>query len=166
MSTAPGPPVVSPDVLLFLFDFNHRAAGLNLAGVRHAESLVPAHPGGNPMNWVLGHILAHRSHVLTALDAKPLWSPEDGRIYEEKEVWKSEASQARAWEAMLADFDTTQDRIRAALGRATPELLAAKETPEARRPRGMQLHFLQFHEAYHVGQLGLLRRVIGKPGAI
>ena len=29
-----------------------------------------------------------------------------------------------------------------------------------------KLAFLQFHEAYHSGQLGLLRRIVGKPGAI
>ena len=59
MSTVPAPPVVSAEVLRFLFDFDQRALGLNTAGVTHAESLVPAHPGGNPMNWVLGHILAN-----------------------------------------------------------------------------------------------------------
>lgn len=31
---------------------------------------------------------------------------------------------------------------------------------------GETLSFLQFHEAYHTGQLGLQRRLIGKPGAI
>ena len=166
MSTAPAPPTVSTEILLFLFDFDHRAVGLNTAGVTHVESLVPAHPGGNPMNWVLGHILANRSWILTLLDAKPLWSEADGKIYDEKGVWPDVSGQARAWESMLADFETTQDRIRAALGKVTPEHLAAKHAPDAKRPRGMHLHFLQFHEAYHVGQLGLLRRVLGKPGAI
>ena len=31
---------------------------------------------------------------------------------------------------------------------------------------GWRLAFLQFHEAYHAGQLGLLRRLLGKDGAI
>lgn len=32
--------------------------------------------------------------------------------------------------------------------------------------RGRQLEFLQFHEAYHVGQVGLLGRLLGKDDAI
>jgi hypothetical protein len=166
MSTAPDAPVVSPGVLLFLFDFDHRATGLNLQGVTHEESLVAAAPGGNPMNWVLGHILANRSFVLTLLGGQAIWSEDDGYCYAEKGAWTDPATQARPWNSLLADFETTQERIREGLARVTPEFLADKHAPDARRPRGMQLHFMQFHEAYHVGQLGLLRRVIGKPGAI
>jgi uncharacterized damage-inducible protein DinB len=29
-----------------------------------------------------------------------------------------------------------------------------------------KLAFLQFHEAYHAGQIAILRRMAGKPGAI
>jgi len=44
--------------------------------------------------------------------------------------------------------------------------LDLKHEEGATRPRGAQLHFLHFHEAYHAGQLGLLRRMAGKDGAI
>lgn len=31
---------------------------------------------------------------------------------------------------------------------------------------GERLAFLQFHESYHAGQVGLLRRLLGKDGVI
>jgi hypothetical protein len=33
-------------------------------------------------------------------------------------------------------------------------------------PLGLTLHVLHFHEAYHIGQTALLRRMAGKEGAI
>ncbi|NOT34959.1 MAG: hypothetical protein HOP12_12420 [Candidatus Eisenbacteria bacterium] len=56
------------------------------------------------------------------------------------------------------------------LGSLTPEQLAAPTTVTRLpgRPANsleMLLSF-HFHETYHVGQLGLLRRVVGRPGAI
>jgi len=160
--------VVSAEVLLFLFDFDHRALTLNREGVTHAESLIVATPGSNCMNWMLGHILDSRRSVLELLDAEPVWSEADAAPYDTGEsAWPDpNTAGARPWDALVADFETSQERIREALARVTPERLAGLHKPGAKRPRGMHLHFLQFHEAYHVGQIGLLRRVVGKPGAI
>lgn len=166
MSANPAAPAVSTDVLLFLFDFDHRALGLNAAGITHADSLVVASPGANCMNWMLGHILASRSAALELLGADPLWTEADGAPYNDGAAWTDPAAMARPWESLLADFETTQERIRSALATVSAERLGALHKPESRRPRGMQLHFLQFHEAYHIGQIGLMRRVVGKPGAI
>jgi hypothetical protein len=45
----------------------------------------------------------------------------------------------------------------------TPEQLAHGD---ANGTLGDKLGFLQFHEAYHAGQIGLLRRLVGKEGKI
>ncbi len=166
VSTAPAVTAVSTDVLRFLFDFNHRALGLNVADLTHADSLVIAAPGTNCTNWMLGHVVSNRSAVLELLGAEPLWSEADSQPFCEGGAWADPPAQARPWASLLADFETTQERIRWALDTVTADHLAALHKPESRRPRGMQLHFLQFHEAYHVGQIGLMRRVVGKPGAI
>lgn len=166
MSTAPVTAPVSTDVLRFLFDFNHRAFGMNTAGITHAESLVPAAPGANCANWMVGHILDTRSDVLAMLGEEPVWSPEKGKPFYGTAAWTDPAAVALPWEELLADFETSQERIRAGLAAVSAERLAGLHTPEAKRPRGMHIHFLQFHEAYHVGQIALLRRIVGKPGAI
>ncbi len=66
---------------------------------------------------------------------------------------------------MLADLEETQQRIRRGLERLAPEELDLKHEEGAKQPRGARLHFFHFHEAY-AGQLGLLRRMAGKAGAI
>ena len=166
MSTAPAESAVSTDALRFLFAFDERALGMNAAGITHAESLVVAAPGTNCMNWMLGHIVSNRTPVLELLGVEPLWTGAAGALYNDGGAWPDPAAVARPWESLLADFETTQERILAGLADVTADRLAAFHTPESKRPRGLQLHFFQFHEAYHVGQIGLMRRIVGKPGAI
>lgn len=155
---------MTADMLRFLFDFSHIAITRNAAGWTDAESLVTP-PAGNCANWVLGHIVAYRSTVLALLGEEPLWSEADQKPYTGK-ADDFDPARARSFNAMLADLEITQERVRRGLERMTPEDLAALAAPGDKRPRGPMLHFFQFHEAYHAGQLGLLRRIAGKPGAI
>jgi uncharacterized damage-inducible protein DinB len=156
---------VSAQLLRFLYDFNHAAITRNCAGLSHEESLEAPEAGGNPANWVLGHIVGHRVFILRLLGETPLWTEEEVSPYA-RGSHGIEPRTARDFDSMLKDFDATQERLHAGLERLTPEAFAEKASPEAKRPRGEQLFFLQFHEAYHAGQLGLLRRLAGKAGAI
>jgi uncharacterized damage-inducible protein DinB len=70
---------------------------------------------------------------------------------------------ARALPAILADLDRSQERLMTRLERVTDEELAAARGEST---MGKQLAFYQFHETYHVGQTGLLRRIGGKEGVI
>jgi len=65
--------------------------------------------------------------------------------------------------AILADLERSQERLMARLERVTGEELAATRGDST---MGKQLAFFQFHETYHVGQTGLLRRIAGKEGVI
>lgn len=49
--------------LKLLYGFNYMALQRNTAGLSHEDSLVQPQPAGNCLNWVLGHILAHRNDV-------------------------------------------------------------------------------------------------------
>ena len=155
----------SNGILRFLFDFNHMAITRNCDTLTHAESLLAPPNGANCANWVLGHILTNRSFVLELVREQPLWSEADGAVYAMHSK-TLEPKDARPFDAMLADLETTQERLRRGLENLAPEELDLKHEEGARRPRGAQLHFMHFHEGYHSGQLGLLRRIAGKPGAI
>ena len=56
------------------------------------------------------------------------------------------------------------------IGAMNPEQLAemAPTFGDFTRPdtRERRIYFLHFHESYHLGQLGLMRRLLGKAGAI
>lgn len=58
-------------------------------------------------------------------------------------------------EQIITLFAKTQDHL-------LTTLHAKELSPEVFK----QTAFLQFHEAYHCGQLGIMRRVLGKSGAI
>ena len=155
----------SNGMLRFLFDFNHAAITRNADGLTHADSLFVPPNGGNCANWVLGHILTNRSFILELVKEQPLWGEADGELYSMHSK-PLDPARARPFESMLADLDLTQERLRRGLENLSAEQLDLKHDEGAKRPRGAQLHFMHFHEAYHAGQLGLLRRMAGKPGAI
>ena len=155
----------SNGILTFLYDFNHAAITRNCDGLTHADSLFVPPNGGNCANWVLGHILANRSFILELVKEQPLWGEADGELYSMNSK-PLDRARARPFESMLADLELTQERLRRGLENLSAKELDLKHEEGATRPRGAQLHFMHFHEAYHAGQLGLLRRMAGKPGAI
>jgi hypothetical protein len=154
---------MSRQVLGTLFSLNHYAVTANVAGVSHEESLRAPEAGGNCMNWVLGHIVASRNGVLAALGEKSVWSAAQVEEYKRGSSGLRDRGRARPFEAILADFEKAQKAIEAGLARISEADLSAamaqKDIPK--NPAA-----LQFHEAYHAGQLGILRRFLGKPGGI
>jgi len=152
------------DLLRFLYDRSLIALQRNTAGFTHEESLI-APPAGNCANWVLGHILQNRIYTLSRLGEQPVWSEADGAGYE-RGTTTFDVSKARDFGGMLKDLEVSQERLRAGLARLAVEDLAKKDPPDARLTLGETLFFLAYHEGYHTGQIGLLRRMAGKPGAI
>lgn len=147
-----------------LFEMNYGALFRNLEGISREEALVRPERGGNCINWVTGHIVASRNKVLTLLDQHPIWPAPLAHLYSGREDsgWTVETA---------ADFDI----IRADLARSQKSIMAALDGTDARhlskrsdngRTLAEVLSFFQFHEAYHAGQVGVLRRIVGKQGAI
>ena len=147
-----------------LYDVNAYALDVNVKDISHEESLLQPGGGGNCLNWVVGHIVANRNHILSLLGEEPIWGEEAYARYKRGSApIREDGSGARPFAEMLADFVTSQGRVRDGLGRMTESRLAEQAGKET---VGDQLAFLQFHEAYHIGQAGLLRRLAGKEGAI
>ena len=153
-----------------LYRVSHYAVMVNLEGFSNGESLRPGPGGGNCANWVLGHIVAHRNLILGLLDEEPALHGAVAERYKRGSLPIAHERDAAHLEILVKAFEDSQQRLLAALGRAT-ELEMAKPAASPAIPTGDpsvggQLTFLHFHESYHAGQLGLLRRGAGKPGAI
>lgn len=72
-----------------------------------------------------------------------------------------DGAKAIALEQILADFGRSQEAMQVWFAAATEETLAS--IPEGtQRTLALQLNFLVWHEAYHAGQVELLRHVAGK----
>jgi len=156
------------ETLAVQFGMNQFIAKVNLEGISHDESLVRAVETGNHMNWLVGHVVATRCALLPALRQESVWGDDVTRIYRRGSSGATDANYLPFDEVVNA-FHTSQERLLAGIATLTEEDLAA---PAPFSPGGGQdtlgslLAKSAVHEGYHLGQTGILRRVVGKPGAI
>jgi len=157
--------------LVTMYEFSYGVLNRNLDGVSNEESLFIPQPAGNCINWVLGHVVTARNLVLTLAGGVGVVNDEaaahyrrgSGPIQQGDSV--PDIATLRGW---LAD---SQQQLIAALAAISEETLSLPVPEALRRPPltgtvGEALARLAFHEGYHNGQIGLLRRLAGKPGAI
>ncbi len=170
MLTQTGTIPIHANVLTSLYARTHGVLRRNVAEISHDESVRLPHPGGNCMNWVAGHIVATRDSILQMVGQKPRWTDEERKRYERGSSGIQHAKDALPWEKIVADLDAGATALLEGIGALTPEQLAAPlpadKNPFKVESFGEQLATFHFHETYHVGQLGILRRLAGKPGAI
>jgi len=140
----------------------------NTEGITHEESLVRAVETGNHINWLLGHVVSVRCALLPSLRQESPWSADTLAMYEHGSSGAVDAPYL-PFDEILRAYHTTQERILAGVALLTDEDLAAPAPfspgggPET---LGSLLTKATVHEGYHLGQIGILRRVVGKPGAI
>lgn len=157
-------------LLVAQLGFSHFVIKANAGGLTHADSLVQPAPGGNCMNWVLGHILVARNDLMEFLGLEPLWDTQAREPYRRGGPPLSDPEGATAFDQLLVDLDATQRALTEALGQVPIKRLAEKApfspTSDPNETVGSLLAGFVFHDAYHAGQTGLLRRITGREGAI
>ena len=146
-----------------LFGFNYDALNKNIDGLTHDDSLIQPGGGGNCLNWVVGHVAATRNIILTLVQEEPVLAETIAARYAQGSSPITSAEDPPRLEDLVDAFRRAQEPLVAGLGRLPPKELAE---PFRGRTVGETLAILQFHEAYHIGQAGLLRRIIGKQGVI
>jgi len=149
----------------------NRTVKINLAGITHEESLIQPEPGGNCLNWVLGHLLSIYNQALPLLGQQPVLDAATIERYKRGSDPISGPAQARRFEELMAAWDETVKRVDAGLAGLPPEALD-RPAPQGSGPSEPgdkvrdTLSVLMFHQGYHAGQTGVLRRLVGKVGAI
>jgi uncharacterized damage-inducible protein DinB len=138
----------------------------NVGDVTHEESLRSFQPGGNGLNWTLGHLVATRGSFLAGLGGEPVWTAEDAGPYDRHSPPLTDPARAKPLAAIWKAYDETQVRLERALEGLTPERLKAPTPPGFPfKTVGEVVAFLGFHDAYHTGQTGIIRRLLGRPPA-
>jgi uncharacterized damage-inducible protein DinB len=132
-----------------------------LADVSHEESLRTPIPGVNAMNWVAGHLANVNAGILELLEHPGDPSSRDLAHYAPGTPAIGDA--ANAWDiaALRQALQQQAPRIDQALADARPALLAGPPPPGFEGELRSFLHFIAFHQGYHVGQLGMLRKALG-----
>ena len=143
---------------------------LNLAGLTQAESLVYPTPQGNCANWVLGHLIAIHDNILPLLGQAPVLPADVHPRYDRGSAGLRDGATPLELTELLALWDESSRRVDAGLAALDPDTLGrpAPFSPggNPQETIGTLLMTIAWHQAYHVGQTGLLRRIVGKEGAI
>lgn len=142
----------------------------NLEGVTQAESLARPDPAGNCLNWVVGHMTCIQNKVLPLVGQEPVVPARSLDRYDRGSAPVTDPAEARdvhellgIWEQAAARWDAGLAALSAeALGRPAP--FSPSGDPD--ETVGSLLATLLFHQGYHAGQAGVLRRVAGHEGAI
>jgi hypothetical protein len=155
---------MTPELLILQFDYSARTFELNLDGVSQAGSLFQPAPAGNCINWVAGHILRHRNPVHRLLELPPAWDKNMAARYDRGSAPVTNAEEAASLEEIRRLMRDSQISVKQILETATMDQLAVADGDQS---VGLKLAGLSFHESYHVGQLGVLRRLVGLgPGIV
>ena len=150
-----------------LFNFSHRTVMMNIEDITEAESLLSPLAGINSMHWILGHIVATRRSMLKMLGAEMHWTIEDAKAFS-RAPDAAVGSAQKSWPQIIDGLEDSFSRVTEALmGFDKLDHLAPGEGILAdSETYGDRFAFYFGHEAYHAGQLGTLRRLLGKPGQI
>ena len=146
-----------------------RAMAANLEGFTHDDALAQPAGGGNCVNWIVGHVVVHRNHMLRALGEEPVWGADADARYDRGSPPVTGSDGALPLETLLEALRSSRERLLAALDAGGDERLAAVPDAaggSATGPVGRRLALLMVHEGYHVGQVATLRRLSGRAGAI
>lgn len=142
-----------------LFGANFHVIQVNTNGISQAESMIQPQPAGNCINWVLGHIVANRNSILRLVGQPPIWNEDDAAPYARGSNPMSDPAKAQPVSKILDDLARSQETLVGALSGMDEDAMRKDEL-------GEKLTWLSFHETYHAGQIGLLRRIAGKSGMI
>jgi uncharacterized damage-inducible protein DinB len=146
------------------FGNNVRLLELNGAGLTPELAAKRPANGVASAAWIVGHLVMSRRRILKMLGAN---LPEDPAWGEHYARGGPGASAHLDWAGLVAAFQATDLALKEAF-----QALADWDRPTlnpavgAEQPLEQVLAFLFMHECYHLGQIGVIRKLHGLPGAI
>jgi uncharacterized damage-inducible protein DinB len=159
---------ISSRIATAAVDFNRNADFLKQAvdGLSDDEWVRRPNEHTNHMQWIVCHVAWARTNLLKRLGAEwtTPWMPLYGRGAKcvDSAECPSPAAALEAW-------NETCSRLNAALESATEDALDVPITqgpPTADGKLSGVVHFLAFHETYHVGQAAYIRSWLGRSGVM
>lgn len=162
-------PIPVTQSLVYQLSLSYWVAMENVKDVTHDQSLTAPDAGGNCMNWILGHIVSSRSGLVTMFGAEPLLSDGEAAVYKRGAGRLTDAKNAVPFPRLVAALESSQSTIVEGIKALDDERLKEKApySPINKPDETVEslISGLVFHDAYHIGQTGVLRAVLGKKGA-
>ena len=144
----------------------------NLEGITPDEALKSPEAGGNCINWVAGHILVCRDIILKQLGAETFLGEEEGKPYRRGSDPLDPGASCIHLSRLIEGLEKTSavlvEKIRSLEEEALARLLDPSGFPVPVEEPTLHawLMLLMFHESYHAGQVGVLRRLTGKESVL
>ncbi|SIP86202.1 hypothetical protein SAMN05880574_1019 [Chryseobacterium sp. RU37D] len=135
---------------------NYKVISMNIEGITNEEAMVFPKEEANCMNWILGHLIYIRNPLLNILGEESVWDMEKFSAYNRGEIPLERKDEFISFEELKSYLKKSQDKLEEKLN--TMEGFGTETIKD--------ISTLCLHEIYHGGQLGYLRRILGKPGAI
>ncbi|MFL5403546.1 MAG: DinB family protein [Gemmatimonadales bacterium] len=156
--------------LAYQLELSNKLLDMNTGDVSHEESLARPPKGGSCLNQVVGHLTRTRTLALTSMGQKTPFPIEDFAPYDDRTGVAFSRDNALPFDELKRRFEALQEPLVRLIGGMSAETLAGKPprkiTGDPNETVGTNLATFVFHECYHVGQTGILRRVAGKPGVV
>lgn len=132
-----------------------------LEGISHEESVLPPPFEHNCLNWILGHIVANRSHVLETVGEDHSWQDEVRRLYHSGTSPVTPAGPALRLEDLASYLEESVSLLKSALDRFDETALDSQhENYRGEKSRYAHLTGFHWHESFHLGQLEVLRAFV------
>jgi len=135
-------------------------------GLSHQDSLLQLPFRSNCLNWVLGHIVVHRDKALQALGKDPTLNSNQTQVYQRGSDPILDQESAVPLATLLEALEDSQKTLLTQLQEMPDKKLATYWDQKKEISVGERIIFLQWHEAYHIGQLEILRQLAGKDDKI
>lgn len=148
-------PDVSNEVLAGIFGTNDYLLNRALAGFDEEQARRKPGEAANPVSWILGHIAYWKQEVLTLLGGPEVWPLSDRTGYRGVTRDGPVTDETR-WTELVELVIHLQREI-------SPRLA---ETDLSDASLRKSLWELASHEGYHVGQIGIGRRLLGMEPAL
>lgn len=151
---------MNKELIEYMFTVSRNIAKRNAEGITNNESLQEMQ-GGTSVNWIVGHILQARNTLLTQLGCEVVIPDNELMFYRPAHDEPIRQGTPIPLDTLLEKLDNSHPRF---LELVTQTVTLADSTTTEQQQK--LISFFHFHESYHVGQLGVMRRVLGKEGKI
>ena len=143
------------------YEFHNRVMHHFIDGISHEESVYQLPFEHNCMNWILGHIVTNRSHVLETVGAAHAWQEEVRALYHQDTQPVTPESPSVDFETLVAYLDESVELLKAALENVSEEWLEENHTNyRGEKTRYTHVTSFHWHESFHLGQLEILKAFI------
>jgi hypothetical protein len=130
-------------------------------GVTHEESVLQLPFEHNCMNWILGHIVTNRSHVLETVSVAHAWREEVRALYHTETAPIRPEDKSVQIESLVKYLDESVELLKDALENVDDEWLDEKHTNyRGEKTRYAHVTGFHWHESFHLGQLEILKAFI------